>query len=386
MLIFAIIYLNSPQQKNHMSPNYEHTTPQDLSAPIPETPPLAGWKEIPFTVTDKSHEPLVGVGIFSDHPKVLTSSVYANEHHNSPYLGGLKGSNVAIFMRKGVAEKLDKAADLIPKGTHLMVMDAYRSLEVQSALFEQYRSGVVERHPEWSNDEVSAETQKYVSIPSTDKSRPSPHNTGASVDVVIVQVNDEIQNQIDSIDEMLNSPAITWQDEYSLTMKRSEIIRRNAKMLDFGTRFDHGGPAAALRHLENEAVNRDLTENEQVQLSNRRLLFNVMAASGLEPYADEWWHFNDPASQMGAKVAGIDHAEYGAIELSAENRKFAQMREQHHVNSVRIARGEDWTPPKGLELHYKLARAAGLADNPKNVWRMLDTVDKIEPPESNKVA
>ncbi len=369
-----------------MSSNYEHSTPLDLSAPIPEAAPLAGWKEIRFVETDKSHEPLVGVGIFSDHPKVLTSSVYANEHHNSPYQGGLEGSNVAVFMREGVAEKLDKAADLLPKGMHLMVMDAYRSLEVQGALFEQYRSGVVKQHPEWSDDEVSTETQKYVSVPSTDKSRPSPHNTGASVDVVIVHLNDEVQNQIDDIDKMLKAPNLTWQDEYSLTMKRSEIIRRNAKMLDFGTRFDHGGPTAALRHLENEASNRDLSGDEQTQSTNRRLLFNVMTAAGLEPYADEWWHYNDPASQMGAKVAGVDHAEYGAIELSAENREFAQMREQHHINSVRLARGEEWTPPKGLEVHYELARAAVFANNPKDVWRMLNTVDKIEPPDADKAA
>ena len=369
-----------------MSSHYERSIHPDLTAPIPEVPSLAGWKEIPFENTEKSNEPLVAVGIFSDHPKVLTSSVYANEHHNSPYHGGLEGSNVAVFMREGVAEKLDKAADLLPKGMHLMVMDAYRSLQVQGALFEQYRSGVVRQHPEWSDDEVSAETQKYVSVPSTDESRPSPHNTGASVDVVIVHVDDEVQAMVDDIDERLDASDLTWQDEYSLTMKRSEIMRRNAKMLDFGTRFDHGGPSAALRHMEEESSKRELTDDESLQLSNRRLLFNVMASAGMEPYADEWWHYNDPASQMGAKVAGIDHAEYGAIELSAENREFARMREQHHLNSVRLARGEEWVPPKGLEIHYKLARAAVFANNPKDVWRMLDTVDKIEPPDANKAA
>lgn len=111
-----------------------------------------------------------------------------------------------------------------------------------------------------------------------------------------------------------------------------------------------------------------------------------MTTAGLEPYADEWWHYNDPASQMGAKVAGIDHAEYGAIELSGENRAFARMRELHHDNSVRLARGEEWTPPKGLEAHYGLARAAVSGDNPQNVWKMTDIVDKIEPPDADKAA
>jgi hypothetical protein len=111
-----------------------------------------------------------------------------------------------------------------------------------------------------------------------------------------------------------------------------------------------------------------------------------MTTAGMEPYADEWWHYNDPASQMGAKVAGRDHAEYGAIELSAENVAFNQMRSLHHANSVRLARGEDQHPPVGLEVHHKLARAAILGDNLKNVWNMTDTVDKIEPPKDNIAA
>lgn len=369
-----------------MTPTYERPSPINLTEPIPESPPVAGWKDIPFEETEKSHEPLVAVGMFSDHPKILSSSVYADEHDSSPYQGGIKGSNVAVFMRKGVAEKLDTAATLLPKGMHLMVMDGYRSLQVQSALYDQYRSQIVKQHPEWTDDEVSRETQKYVSIPSTDASRPSPHNTGASVDVVIVKVDDEIQSQIDEIDEMLTSPTLTWQDTYLLTMKRSEIMRSNAKMLDFGTRFDHGGPNAALRYLEEQASQRTLSEVEQTQLGNRRLLFGVMTAAGLEQYPEEWWHYNDPASQMGAKIAGIDHAEYGAIELSDENREFAQMRQQHHNNSVRLAQGEEWTPPKGLEVHYKLARTAALSSNPKDVKHMADTVDKIEPPDPVKAA
>src|SRR5690606_26751166 len=108
--------------------------------------------------------------------------------------------------------------------------------------------------------------------------------------------------------------------------------------------------------------------------------------AGLEPYADEWWHYNDPASQMGAKVAGREYAQYGAIEMSDENIQYERMRKQHHLNSVRLARGEEWTPPKGLEVHYKLAKAAIFGDNPKNIWRMIDTVDKIEPPKEDTVA
>jgi D-alanyl-D-alanine dipeptidase len=351
-------------------------------APIPLSDTLAGWKEVPIMDTEMSHEPLVPVGIFSEHSSILSSSVYADEHHNSPYHGGLEGSNIAVFVREGVAKKLDTAAKMLPHNYHLMVMDAYRTLNVQESLYEQYQSGLQAQHPYWSAEDIATETQKYVSIPSRDKTKPSPHNTGASVDVVVIQVDEEIQNTIDQIDATLsNVRAQNWQQAYLLEMKRSELLRRHGKMLNFGTRFDHGGPEAALRYYEEKSDSSILSLEDQEAMQNRRLLYDVMTRSGMEPYAEEWWHYNDPASQMGAKVAGRQYAEYGAIELSNNNQQFAEMRKVHHLNSVRLASGEEWIPPKGLEVHYKLARLAIFGKDPKNVWGMTDTVARIEPPK-----
>jgi D-alanyl-D-alanine dipeptidase len=355
--------------------------------PIPEASPLAGWKEVPIADTELSHEPLVPVGIFSDHRNVISSSVYADEHNNSPYAGGLEGSNIAVFVREGVAKKLEKAAEMLPSGHHLMVMDAYRTLDVQGALYAQYEQGLKAKYPDWTPEELSVETQKYVSIPSHYKTRPSPHNTGASTDVVIIKVDEEVQHDIDTIDETLAGLSEQdWQKEYLLEMKRSELIRRNCKMLNFGTRFDYGGFEAALRYFEEKALESPLSADDEEAMKNRRLLYDVMTKAGMEPIADEWWHYNDPASQMGAKVAGREYAEYGAIEMSEENKEYEAMRKQHLVNSVRLAQGYEWTPPKGLEVNYKLARAAIFGDNPKNVWRMTDTVAKIEPPKHDIAA
>jgi len=352
--------------------------------PIPEPAPLAGWKELPIVETDRSHEPLVPVGMFSEHRKILSSSVYAGEHHNSPYAGGLEGSNVAAFMREGVANRLEKAVDLLPYGHHLMVMDAYRTLEVQGALYAQYENGLKKQHPDWTEEELSTETQKYVSVPSYDKTRPSPHNTGASVDVVIVKVDDEIQHELDAIDARLETlKPEDWQEEYLLEMRRSSLLRRNGTMLPFGTRFDYGGDEAALRHYEEKEGL--LTSEEQEAADNRRLLYSVMTKAGFAPYADEWWHYNDPASQMGAKVSGLPYAEYGAIEMSEENTEHETMRSLHHLNTLQLANGVEWEPPKGLEVHYQLARRAIHGDNPKNIWHMTSNVDKIQPPKE-KVA
>lgn len=356
------------------------TQPNEL-LPIPEIPPLAGWKEIPIVETELTHEPLVPVGIFSDHRKIISSSVYADEHYNSPYKGGLEGSNIAVFVREGVAKKLDKAAELLPSGHHLMVMDGYRTLEVQGALYKQYEDSLRAQHPDWTEEQLSTETQKYVSVPSRDKTRPSPHNTGASADVVIIKVDDETQQRIDAIDaELVTLAEQDWQQEYLLEMERSALIRRNGKMLQFGTRFDHGGAEAALRHFEEKAAATALSPEDEEALKNRRILYDVMTKAGFAPYADEYWHYNDPASQMGAKVTGREYAEYGAIEMSEENKEYADMRHRHHHNSTRLAKGAEWIPPRGLEAHYAIARAAVRGNNPQDVWKMEDTVDKIEPP------
>lgn len=362
-----------------MEHNIDQKIIQDSTHEVPEIASVSGWKEVPLIVTEKSREALVPVGMFSDFPTILTSSVYANEHHNSPYSNGLEGSDIAVFMRAGVAERLSQAATLLPRGDHLMVMDAYRSLEVQGALYSQYYSQLQAGHPDWSESDLAQETQKYVSIPSSDPLRPSPHNTGASVDVVVVRVEEPVQKEIEVIDEALGRVGDDWQRDYLLQMKRNRIIRRHAVMLNFGTPFDHGGPEAALRYLEEKQSIQQLTSAEEVALSSRRTLFQVMASVGFMPYADEWWHYNDPASQMGAKVAGRDYAEYGAATLNAENQKFALMRRTHHQNSVRLARGEQWTPPRGLDTHYRLARAAVFGDNPQNVWHLSASVAKIAP-------
>lgn len=359
----------------------------DTYPPIPELDPIAGWKDLPIIKTERSNEPLVPLGIFSAHRRILTSSVYADEHHNSPYHGGLEGSNIAIFAREGVVDKLERAASLLPRGHHLMVMDAYRPLEVQTTLYRHFEQNLRLQHPDWTDEHITNEAQKYISLPSNDETRPSPHNTGASVDLVIIKVDDEVQLQIDSIDSRLSELGEgDWEEEYLLEMKRSELLRRHGKMLEFGTKFDHGGPEAALRYYEEKAAQGTLSGKEAEALKNRRLLCDVMSTAGFAPYADEWWHYNDTASQMGAKVTGKEYAEYGAASLSEENLEFERMRKQHHENSVRLARGEEWIPPRELELHYELAKKAIAQNNPKNIWNMTDTVAKLEPTSNEKAA
>jgi D-alanyl-D-alanine dipeptidase len=192
-------------------------------------------------------------------------------------------------MREGVANKLKKAAEMLPSGHHIMVMDAYRTLDVQGVLYKQYEDGLKAKHPDWTEEQLSAETQKFVSVPSHDKSKPSPHNTGAAVDVVILKVNGRIQQEIDAIDTAFDTLGEEdWQRAYMLEMKRSELIRHHGKILNFGTRFDYGGEEAALRYYELKEEQGYLSEEDKEAQKNSRLLYDVMTKAGFEPYIDEW--------------------------------------------------------------------------------------------------
>ncbi len=327
------------------------TTP-DIFDPIPlNLPGVAGWKEVPL---QENHEPLVALGPFSENDDIFTSSIYAAEHSNSPYWRSdrqLAGSLVTQFVRAEVAEQIRTAQSLLPERHYLLVLDSYRSLDVQGALYGHYQKSLAAQHPDWDLERLSAETQKYVSIPSHDPSRPSPHNTGGAVDLAIFTLPAAEAERLKAIESRLvvlrsHAPKDFGPEEeaynpilrelYLQEMTKISLMRRYGQMLDFGTPFDYGGEVAASNYLEQQGQQRQLSEAELRARDNRRLLYGVMATAGMQAYSDEWWHFNAAKSQMGAKAAGLDHAEYGGVQLSPENQEHETMRSMHHVGTVRI--------------------------------------------------
>jgi D-alanyl-D-alanine dipeptidase len=245
---------------------------------------VKGWKDIP--IRDKGRaDPLVPLGPLSrEAGTLMTSSVYFGEHDTSPYARSenkLKGSLLTLFVRQSVARRLLFAEQLLPAGYHLIVFDAYRPYGVQKSLYDFYRQQLKRSYPGMSDEALELETQKYVSLPSQDPARPSPHNTGGAVDVAIIKTG---------------------------------AAHRKSKMLNFGTAFDHGGERAALAYYESKIAMGEVLAGEDVQAcNNRRLLFAVMTKAGFQPYFAEWWHFNALESQMGAAAAGLDYATFGAI-------------------------------------------------------------------------
>lgn len=318
-----------------------------LEVESPALSTVAGWKEVPVY---EGGEPLVPLGMFSEYWQVETSSIYAGEHSNSPYTEQsqkLAGALITQFVRKGVAERLLEAQSRLPFGHHLVVFDAYRSLNVQQALYDHYHSGLKELFPDWSDDALATETQRYVSIPSKDSSRPSPHNTGGAVDLAVVKMGPDAAYELQDIDQRLSHLLESvplypdaeqeaynpeCRERYVLQMRKSFLMRKRAKLLEFGTPYDHGGQEAASAYYEE----RSQGAADLLARTNRRLLNSVMTDVGMQPYEEEWWHFNAPESQMGAKVAGIGHASYGPMELSAQNMAHERMRLMHHQGIMRL--------------------------------------------------
>ncbi len=300
---------------------------------------ISGWKEIPII---ENGEPLVPLGPFSSNDIIFTHSIYFGEKKDSPYpSGSLEGGLITMFVRKEVAEQLKHAQNLLPKGMHLIAFDTYRTLQVQQSLYDVYFEELKKIHLDWDEEQLSKETQKFVSVPSTNPTRPSPHNTGGAVDVAIFSLPEDIENQIEQINAGIEELGIdNWERVYQLEMRKIALTESNMHLLNFGTKFDYGGVEASLSYFEKLSSSRELNTEEQEVLSNRRLLFNVMIESGFEPYPDEWWHYNSKKSQMGAKIAGINNAEYGAIHLSQENLKHEEMRKGHLLGSTRIYNSE----------------------------------------------
>ncbi len=212
-------------------------------------------------------------------------------HHEMGLIG-----TPSVFLRETVYQMFLTACSIVQEaGFDLVVYDGWRSVELQEALFWHYmqlftvgRMGyaeqfagctngeiraVFEQLPEQIQTELKLENRRYVSWPSKDPSRPSPHATGGAIDV--------------------------W-------------LYRDGQPVTLGVPFDHmDEPAAAFYHLKHpDAVWLDGRPGEVRY--NREMLLRAMVTAGFDCYPHEIWHFNS-GNQMSALVSK-ETARYGYIE------------------------------------------------------------------------
>ncbi|WP_143800235.1 M15 family metallopeptidase, partial [Oenococcus oeni] len=90
-----------------------------------------------------------------------------------------------LYIRNQVQHKLIEAAKLLPNGYKFVIFDGWRSIETQKALFYKMKDFVKRDHPNFTEEETLTATLRLVALPSTDIEKPSPHNTGGSIDLSI---------------------------------------------------------------------------------------------------------------------------------------------------------------------------------------------------------
>lgn len=201
--------------------------------PQPTAPTLPKYRR-PSSGSDEALVEVTGITVLDAYAK----------------LGILEGRS--ILVRSGVLDKLLIANSLLPDRFELVVLDGWRSSNVQQKLIEHYEAEAVENH--------------YVAS-LTEESMRAPHLTGGAVDVTL-----------------------TW----------------NGIPLALGTDFDSFETAAHVNAFEGtDSLIRRL----------RRMLYSAMSQAGFIPYPLEWWHWSF-GDDVWASTTGADLVPYECIEKS----------------------------------------------------------------------
>ncbi len=172
------------------------------------------------------------------------------------------------LLRKSVAEMICQAAQALPNGLRLQVVEGYRPIAVQRAMYRHALQEARKRLPDADERAIALEAGRYSAPP--DAVTPPPHLTGGAVDL--------------------------------------EIIGEEGARLDFTSPFDL---------LDNAQAAFDAPGISAQARHNRDLLKSILETTGLTNYADEWWHWSYGDNGWALRV-GADRAIYDKIEMPAD--------------------------------------------------------------------
>jgi D-alanyl-D-alanine dipeptidase len=165
--------------------------------------------------------------------------------------------------RRGVVEMLVEAAERLPPGLNLTIVEGWRSPAVQRLMYEATEREFREKHPDWSPVSLRRVVNRFSAPP--DHRVPPPHCTGGAVDLSITTADGE------PID--MTSP-------YPPTSRQSAAV-----------------------------TTRGLTSTA---CANRKLLVATLTTVGFSSYPSEWWHW-EYGTPGWALRTGHEAAIYGLI-------------------------------------------------------------------------
>jgi len=201
---------------------------------------------IPFVPKlEENGEPLIPASCYPE--RILVRPQY--------FIQGLEGSIPECYVRRGVYERLVEAAESLPKGWKLILLDCWRSLELQKTLFFKICKELRESNKDLTEEEIRKKAETFVALPSEDPMHPPGHATGGAVDLTISDAKGRILYMGSDFDETT---------ERSFTNYYKDLVKEGK----------------ALSGREKEAMR------------NRGILLEVMERSGFSNYPKEWWHFD----------------------------------------------------------------------------------------------
>ena len=171
------------------------------------------------------------------------------------------------LLRESVARMVCEAARNLPDGLRLQIVEGYRPIAVQRAMYRHSMQQARERLPDADERALATEAGRYSAPP--DAPTPPPHLTGGAVDL--------------------------------------EIVGAEGVRLDFTSPFD-------LQDMSHTAFDAPGLSDEARK--NRDLLKSILEPTGLTNYADEWWHWSYGDNGWALRV-GAEKAIYDKIELPA---------------------------------------------------------------------
>lgn len=169
----------------------------------------------------------------------------------------------AHLLRETVANKLARAAESLPAGYMLAVIEGWRPPHIQRRMYAAAWARWREAHPDWSDLALRRLVNRFTAPPNAKV--PPPHSTGGALDV------------------MLAGPDGVELDHMS----------------PFPPRDRHGYPSDTKR-LSSEARR------------NRDILAAALVSSGITNYPSEYWHWSY-GDQGWAYRGGHPHAIYGPV-------------------------------------------------------------------------
>ncbi|WP_232825315.1 M15 family metallopeptidase [Salinicola sp. RZ23] len=181
---------------------------------------------------------------------------------------GVPGAVPECWAREAVYLRLLTVARRLPAGLGLVVLDAWRPYAVQRYLYDTLMGLIEIRYADHDEAERRHLARAFVSPPSVNAERPSPHLTGGAVDVALCDAD--------------------------------------GVLLEMGSAFDEACAASHTVHFEHAAD----SEAARTCRARRRILYHAMIEAGFVNLPSEWWHYSY-GDQMWAWYRDTPQALFG---------------------------------------------------------------------------